>query len=100
MTKGIATDTVIKLALGLVVLIAIGYLLWRYLGYSNTTMSESVCRARAIVYCQAASVRGYQVQVNGFTGKDSPGCKAYDWAMALDVQDITQPCKEIQSGEK
>ncbi|MBD3155804.1 MAG: hypothetical protein GF368_04060 [Candidatus Aenigmarchaeota archaeon] len=83
MRKGMtATQTIVALAVGLIVLVGLGYLVWTWIGKGGGEVSETYCRARLTAYCTQWSV--YEFDPNekpsgGFevTGGFAPDCAKY-----------------------
>ena len=83
MGKGMtATQTIVALAVGLIVLVGLGYLVWTWIGKGGGEVTESYCRSRAFAFCTEKSVRG-QLDDNNLPDEfidENPGCASYTWA--------------------
>ena len=61
MKKGMsATELIVALAVGLIVIIGLGYLVWTWLGKGGGQVSESYCNAKLLAYCTQWSVSNYE----------------------------------------
>ncbi|MBL7169391.1 MAG: hypothetical protein ISS48_00025 [Candidatus Aenigmarchaeota archaeon] len=82
MRKGAtATQVIIALALGLMVLVGLGYLLWTWIGRGGGEVSEQYCRAKAFTFCSKQATLGYPDipdEKDTFLGKN-PDCNVYDF---------------------
>jgi len=60
MKKGMsATETIVSLVIGLLVIGGLGYLLYSWISSGSTQLSEAECSARALTYCTQWSMSGY-----------------------------------------
>jgi hypothetical protein len=86
MRKGMtATQTIVALAVGLIVLVGLGYLVWTWIGKGGGEVSETYCRSKAFAYCTEMQVKGLLDGLDGtaFVGQ-YPGCDSYGWAHDVD----------------
>ncbi len=60
MRKGIsATNLIVALAVGLIVIVGLGYLVWTWLGRGGGTVTEQYCNGRKMAFCTQWSVSNY-----------------------------------------
>ena len=87
MQKGIATDTLIKIILGVIVLGLVGYLLYTRFAVITTQASLDECRSIALTeYCPQAIAGGwfYQDQYTSFGG-EHPECSSFANELGMDT---------------
>jgi len=61
MMKGMsATNLIVSLAVGLIVIVGLGYLVWTWLGQGGGKVSEAYCNGEKLAFCVRWSADGYQ----------------------------------------
>ncbi len=89
MVKGMsATETIVALALGLIVIVGLGYLVWTWLGRGGGTVDEQFCRAQLLTYC----ARNSKASLNDFFGK-TPKCDIHK--PAITENDVITTCQQV-----
>jgi hypothetical protein len=79
MSKGIsATNLIVALAVGLIIIVGLGYLVWTWLGKGGGHVSEQYCRGKLFEYCSSQWVKGNIDDANtaGFL-TDNPECDIF-----------------------
>lgn len=71
MRKGIsATNLIVALAVGLIVIVGLGYLVWTWLGRGGGQVNQQFCNGQLLTYCTRWSANGYDPDgVSTFGGK-------------------------------
>jgi len=83
MKKGIsATNLIVALAVGLIVIVGLGYLVWTWMSKGGTEVTVSYCKSRAVVYCGEWQIADYDsnwpLENQNFTGNPNsfaPRCE-------------------------
>jgi len=77
-----AIQVIVSLALGLIVIVGLGYLVWTWIGRGSGALTEQDCRARSYMFCTLWSRNGYTATESFID--EYPGCNSYAWAASLD----------------
>ncbi|MEM5792774.1 MAG: hypothetical protein QXY45_00225 [Candidatus Aenigmatarchaeota archaeon] len=80
MKKGMsATELIVALAVGLIVIIGLGYLVWTWLGKGGGKVSESYCNGQLLAYCTQWSASNYEgPEPKGGFSEFAPDCRIYN----------------------
>ncbi len=54
-----ATNLIVSLAVGLIVIVGLGYLVWTWLGRGGGQINEAYCNGQLLAYCTRWSAVGY-----------------------------------------
>ena len=84
-----ATNLIVSLAVGLIVIVGLGYLVWTWLGQGGGKISEAYCNGEKLAFCVRWSADGYQTTdgpdgiaweatANGIKCKATPGFDSVD----------------------
>ena len=74
MVKGMsATQTIVALAVGLIVIVGLGYLVWTWLGRGGGQVDEQFCRTKILAYCTRDSDR----ELDGFFNGQNSKCEVH-----------------------
>jgi len=75
MKKAVAVPTIVYLALGVIVLVGLGYLVWSSFLRTPKVLTEGECRVRQINYCSSLSECDYACTPFGKSWEEyAPGC--------------------------
>ncbi|NCN39594.1 MAG: hypothetical protein COY38_03185 [Candidatus Aenigmarchaeota archaeon CG_4_10_14_0_8_um_filter_37_24] len=82
MAKGVATQTIVGLVIGLIVIVGLGYLVWTWIGRGGGASTEKFCQTKAFTFCADWSRKGYSTlaATETFVAKN-PDCSSYSWAI-------------------
>ena len=77
MKKAIATQTIVYLVLGIIVIAVLGYLLWQKFIENNRMLDEATCNTRQLTYCAKLSQCNYDcVPFSKTFDEYAPGCSS------------------------
>ena len=92
MRKGMtATQVIVALALGLIVIVGLGYLIWTWMGRGGGQVSEEYCRAKLFTFCSEKSIGGFKETTPAKFKEDNPECEIYSWVSEIDES----KCREV-----
>jgi hypothetical protein len=75
MKKAVAVPTIVYLALGVIVLVGLGYLVWASFNPIPKVLTEGECRARQLNYCSSLSQCDYNCEPFDKSWEEyAPGC--------------------------
>ena len=93
MKKGMsATELIVALAVGLIVIIGLGYLVWTWLGKGGGQVTESYCNAKLLSYCTRWSANGFDTNLrpdNKRFSETYPECNIYS------LSDSKEACERM-----
>lgn len=98
MKKGMsATELIVALAVGLIIIVGLGYLVWTWLGKGSGSVSEQYCRGKAFTYCSRWAASGYINKPGGDNFINlNPDCKNFGWVSM--VSSNSDFCEETLGG--
>ena len=87
MAKGMsATNLIVALAVGLIIIVGLGYLVWTWLGRGGGTVTEQYCNSRKMAYCTQWAVSNYNPD-----NKPSDGWSEYAKDCTRLIPSVGQP---------
>ena len=89
-----ATEVIVALALGLIVIVGLGFLVWTWIIRGGGQANEQYCKTQAFTYCTRARVRAFD---ESFSDKN-PECSDFTWTNTVEKDGRGGYCDEILGG--